>query len=182
MDFQTVTFFKLALGSDCVELCFWTVEFKPFIRPQQKILNVGNFSPIVTEEDLYELSGFKTTSYLQKTCKAKLFLCLKTGNSRCFVYVLVLQNFWKQFQYNNVKATNQPSTTSVTISVASSTTSTSFTIITPARTLSLKSICYASKGATKTKPSRTANRKQKKVSKTSQENVSLLTVPGEPVL
>ena len=28
MDFYTVTFFKLTLGSDCLELFFWAVDFK----------------------------------------------------------------------------------------------------------------------------------------------------------
>ena len=28
----------------------------------------ADLSPVVTVEDLYELYGFKTTSYLQKTC------------------------------------------------------------------------------------------------------------------
>ena len=28
MDFWTVTFLKLTLGKNCLELCFWTVEFK----------------------------------------------------------------------------------------------------------------------------------------------------------
>ena len=30
----------------------------------KKILNVGNLSPVVTEENFYELFGFKITSYL----------------------------------------------------------------------------------------------------------------------
>ena len=46
-------------------------------------LYVGNLSPVVTEEDLNEFFGFKTTSYLQKTCKVELSVCPKTGNSRC---------------------------------------------------------------------------------------------------
>ena len=45
------------------------------------ILYVGNFTPVATEENLYELFGLKTTSYLQKTCKAELSVCPKTGNS-----------------------------------------------------------------------------------------------------
>ena len=28
MDIWTVTFFKLTLGTDCLGLCFWTVNFK----------------------------------------------------------------------------------------------------------------------------------------------------------
>ena len=92
-----------------MEFCFWTVEFKPFIRRQQKILNVGNLSPVVTEEDLCELSGFKTTSYLQKTCKAKLSLCLKTGNSRCFVYALVPYHVYKEIvKLNGVVFKSKP--------------------------------------------------------------------------
>ena len=41
--------------------------------------NVGNLSHVVTEEDLHELFGFKTTSYLQKTWKAELSVCPKMG-------------------------------------------------------------------------------------------------------
>ena len=28
IDFRTVIFLKLTLGKDCLELCFWTVDFK----------------------------------------------------------------------------------------------------------------------------------------------------------
>ena len=30
MDFWTVTFFKMTLGKDCLELCFWGVDFKNY--------------------------------------------------------------------------------------------------------------------------------------------------------
>ena len=33
---------------------------------------LGNVSPVITEEDLNKLFGFKTTSYLQKTCQVEL--------------------------------------------------------------------------------------------------------------
>ena len=44
----------------------------------EKILCVGNLSPIVTQ-GLSELFGFQTTSYLQKTCKVELSVCPKNG-------------------------------------------------------------------------------------------------------
>ena len=52
--------------------------------------NVGNIRTVVTEEDLYELSGFKITSYLQKTHNAELSVCPKTSNFRCFAYASAL--------------------------------------------------------------------------------------------
>ena len=41
-------------------------------------------------------SGFKTTSYLQKTCKAELSMCPKTGDFRCFAYVTVPYHVFKE--------------------------------------------------------------------------------------
>ena len=38
----------------------------------KKIFCLGNVTPVVTEEDLNKLFGFKTTSYLQKTCQVEL--------------------------------------------------------------------------------------------------------------
>ena len=62
----------------------------------KKILHVGNLSPAVTEEDLNECFGFTTTSYLQKTCKIELSVCPKTGNSKCFAYVIVPYHVYKE--------------------------------------------------------------------------------------
>ena len=67
----------------------------------EKILYVGNLSPVVTEEDLYKLFGFKTTSYLQKTCKVKLSACPQTGNCRCFVCVTVPHHLYKEIVKSN---------------------------------------------------------------------------------
>ena len=50
---------------------------------------VGNLNPVLIEEDLYEIFGFKTTSYLQKTCKVESSVYPKAGNSRCSTYVTV---------------------------------------------------------------------------------------------
>ena len=41
----------------------------------KNILYVGNLSPVVTEEDLNDFFGFKTTSYLQKPVKLN-YLCV----------------------------------------------------------------------------------------------------------
>ena len=75
----------------------------------KKILYVGNLSPVVTEEDLYERFGFKTTSYLQKTCKAELSVCPKTGNSRCFAYVIMSYYVYKEIvKLNGVVFKSKP--------------------------------------------------------------------------
>ena len=39
---------------------------------------------------------FKSSSYLQNTCKAELSVCLKTGNSRCSTYVTVPYHVYKE--------------------------------------------------------------------------------------
>ena len=59
-----------------------------------KIFYVGNLSLRVTKEDLYELFGFNTSSYLQKTCKVQLFVCPKTSNSSMLQWMI---RQWKIF-------------------------------------------------------------------------------------
>ena len=61
----------------------------------EKVLYDGNHSPVVTEEDLYKVFGFKTTSYLQKIWKVELFMCPRTGNSRCSDYVNVRYHIYE---------------------------------------------------------------------------------------
>ena len=75
----------------------------------KKILYVGNLSPVVTEEDLNEFFGFKTASYLQKTCKVELSVCPETGNSRCFAYVTVPYHVYKEIiKLNGVVFKSKP--------------------------------------------------------------------------
>ena len=50
-------------------------------------LSVGNLNKNVTEQDLIELFGLRTTNYLWNTCPVKLILCSKTNNSRGFAFV-----------------------------------------------------------------------------------------------
>ena len=52
-----------------------------------KTLYVGNLNKNVTEQDLIELFGLRTTNYLRNTCRVKLILCSKTNNSRGFAFV-----------------------------------------------------------------------------------------------
>ena len=52
-----------------------------------KTPNVGNLNKNVTEQDLIQLFGLRTTNYLQDTCHVKLILCFKTNNSRGFAFV-----------------------------------------------------------------------------------------------
>ena len=79
----------------------------------------------VTEQDLIELFGLRTTNYLRNTCRVKLILCSKTNNSRGFAFVtgpehvlneLVKLN-GKEFQEKNLvidEAKKKPSTPSLT--------------------------------------------------------------------
>ena len=50
-------------------------------------MNVGNLNKNITEQDLIELFGLRTTNYLQNTCHMKLILCSKTNSSHSFGYV-----------------------------------------------------------------------------------------------
>ena len=52
-----------------------------------KTLHVGNLNKNVTEQDLIELFGLRTTNYLRNTCHVKLILCSKTNNSQGFAFV-----------------------------------------------------------------------------------------------
>ena len=75
----------------------------------KKILDVGNLSPVVPEEDLNEFFSFKTTSYLHKTCKVELSVCPKTGISRCFAYVTVPYHVYKEIiKLNGVVFKSKP--------------------------------------------------------------------------
>ena len=51
-----------------------------------KTLYVGNLNKNVTEKNLVELFGLRTTNYLRNTCHMKLILCSKTNNSRGFAF------------------------------------------------------------------------------------------------
>ena len=79
----------------------------------------------VTEQDLIELFGLRTTNYLRNTCRVKLILCSKTNNSRGFAFVTgpehVLNELVKlngiEFQEKNLvidEAKKKPSTPSLT--------------------------------------------------------------------
>ena len=78
----------------------------------------------VTEQDLIELFGLRTTNYLRNTCRVKLILCSKTNNSRGFAFVTgpehVLNELVKlngiEFQEKNLvidEAKKKPSTPSL---------------------------------------------------------------------
>ena len=52
-------------------------------------LNIGNLGSNVTTEDLTQLFGLGTTSFLQRTCSVELATCEKTGKSKNFAFVNV---------------------------------------------------------------------------------------------
>ena len=48
---------------------------------------VGNLDENISEEDLHELFGLKSTKYLQETCKVEVIKDKRSGVSRKFAYV-----------------------------------------------------------------------------------------------
>ena len=79
----------------------------------------------VTDQDLIELSGLRTTNYLRNTCRVKLTLRSKTNNSRGFAFVTVPEHVLNElvklnrieFQEKNSvidEAKKKPSTPSLT--------------------------------------------------------------------
>jgi len=64
-----------------------TTEPEPEI-PTKRIY-VGNLGSNVTSDDLVQLFGLGTTTFLQRTCSVELACCEKTGKSKNFAFVNV---------------------------------------------------------------------------------------------
>jgi len=64
-----------------------TTEAEPEIATKR--IYVGNLGSNVTTEDLIQLFGLGTTSFLQRTCSVELATCEKTGKSKNFAFVNV---------------------------------------------------------------------------------------------
>lgn len=50
---------------------------------------IGNLGSNVTKDDLVQLFGLGTTTFLQRTCSVELACCEKTGKSKNFAFVNV---------------------------------------------------------------------------------------------
>merc|ERR1712142_622984 len=64
-----------------------TTEVEP--EAPMKRIYVGNLGSNVTTDDLIQLFGLGTTSYLQRLCSVELACCEKTGKSKNFAFVNV---------------------------------------------------------------------------------------------
>ena len=65
-------------------------------KNQNRSIHEGNLHISVTENDLYDLFGLRSTKYLQETCKFDLPLCKRTGKSKEYAYLNVLDHVYSQ--------------------------------------------------------------------------------------
>ena len=56
------------------------------MKRKLKTMHVGNLDENISEEDLHELFGLKSTKYLQDTCKVEVIKDKRKGISRKFLY------------------------------------------------------------------------------------------------
>ena len=58
-------------------------------KNQNRSIYAGNLHISVTENDLYDFSGLRSTKYLQETCKVDLPLGKRTGKSKRYAFLNV---------------------------------------------------------------------------------------------
>ena len=58
-------------------------------KNQNRSIYAGNLHISVTENDLYDFFGLRSTKYLQETCKVDLPLCKRTGKSKGYAFLNV---------------------------------------------------------------------------------------------
>ena len=61
-----------------------------------KTMYIGNLDENISEEDLHELFGLKTTKHLQETCKVEVIKDRRIQRSRKFVYATVPDHVSKE--------------------------------------------------------------------------------------
>ena len=66
-------------------------------------MHVGNLDENISEEDLHELFGLKSTKYLQDTCKVEVIKDKRKGISRKFAYVTASDHVSKELLKLNGK-------------------------------------------------------------------------------
>ena len=57
------------------------------LKQNWKRLYVGYLNPNVTEEDINELFGFKSTEYLRQNCSVEMLIDRNTGKSKGFTFL-----------------------------------------------------------------------------------------------
>ena len=63
-------------------------------KNQNRSIYAGNLHISVTENDLYDFFGLRSTKYLQETCKVDLLLCKRTGKSKEYAILNVLDHVY----------------------------------------------------------------------------------------
>ena len=69
-------------------------QVKP--KNQNRTIYAGNLHISVTENDLYDFFGLRSTKYLQETCKVDLALCKRTGKSRGYAFLNVADHAYSE--------------------------------------------------------------------------------------
>ena len=68
---------------------------------------MGNLNKEITEEDLNQLFGLKTTVYFHQTCSIKIPLEKNTGKSKGFVFLKVPQHVYNELvKLNSIEFQN----------------------------------------------------------------------------
>ena len=68
---------------------------------------MGNLNKDITEEDLHQLFGLKTTVYFHQTCSIKIPLEKNTGKSKGFVFLKVPQHVYNELvKLNSIEFQN----------------------------------------------------------------------------
>ena len=65
-------------------------------KNQNRSIYAGNLHISVTENDLYDFFGLRSTKYLQETCKVDLALCKRTGKSRGYAFLNVADHVYSE--------------------------------------------------------------------------------------
>ena len=65
-------------------------------KNQNRSIYAGNLHISVTENDLYDFFGLRSTKYLQETCKVDLALCKRTGKSRGYAFLNVPDHVYSE--------------------------------------------------------------------------------------
>ena len=65
-------------------------------KNQKRSIYAGNLHISVTENDLYDFFGLRSTKYLQETCKVNLPLCKRTGKSKGYAFLNVPDHVYSE--------------------------------------------------------------------------------------
>ena len=70
-------------------------------KNQNRSIYAGNLHISVTENDLYDFFGLRSTKYLQETCKVNLPLCKRTGKSKGYAFLNVPDHMYLEIVKRN---------------------------------------------------------------------------------